>query len=471
MSTEPVAPPGAVHPAHTPGHEHEHGAPARPGTTTVANPLETMERQRRSIVRLVRLAFFTLILTVGLLLTLQSQRAESANILALDSWVPISIAIIIFCIAMAVDLITPSKKLGTISAIFFGLVGGLLATLALSAVIDLLIVAWVPKPEVIAGQVAMVKVMLGIALCYLGVSSVVQTQDDFRLVIPYVEFAKQTRGSRPTLLDTSALIDARIADIAATGLLQSPLVVPRFVITELQTLADSADKLKRARGRRGLDVVTRLQRLGTLDVSIDDSRVTAIGVDQMLVELATQLNARILTTDLALCRVAQIQDVTALNLPEIANAFKPALIAGEQLAIRIVKPGEQAGQGVGYLDDGTMVVVDHGAELVGSDTQVLVTGTMQTTGGRLVFARTIESVIERRTRAAEVQSAVDARTDPAVLAATSQDQRPTETAPQAAVPLPASLPPSTQERTHETPSAPVRPGNRRPPPSPRNPRR
>jgi uncharacterized protein YacL len=234
--------------------------------------------------------------------------------------------------------------------------------------------------------------MLGLCLCYLGVTTVLQTQDEFRIVIPYVEFAKQIRGVRPLVLDTSALIDGRIADVAATGLIQAPLVVPRFVLAELQLLGDSGDKLKRAKGRRGLDIVARLQRQGTLDVKLDDTPVHALSVDQMLVELSQKLGGgRLMTTDLALTRVAQIHGVMVLNLHEIANTLKPTLISGQQLLLRLVKHGEQPGQAVGYLEDGTMVVAEAAAHRIGQDTLLLVTGSMQTTAGRLVFARPLDS--------------------------------------------------------------------------------
>ena len=367
------------------------GAPALP------NPFQVAAQQRVRILRFVRGGFLVLITTVAALLTIQAQQVAGGGggdaAFAQQWYVPVAVAIFLFCVALLIDLFTPNKKLSTISAIFFGTLGGMLATAAVAAVIDVLVAAWVPNTQPIAAPLMMFKVMLGMALCYLGVSSVLQTQDDFRLVIPYVEFARQTRGIKPNILDTSALIDARIAEICATGLIQTPIVIPRFVIAELQLLADSHDKLRRARGRRGLDVVTRLQRLGTLDVSIDDSRVTttAMSVDLMLVELAKQLSGRVVTTDLALARIAQINGVTALNLHEIANAFKPALIPGEQLSLRLVKPGEQPAQAVGYLDDGTMVVVDAGAQHIGSQVDLLVTGSMQTTAGRLVFARVLDA--------------------------------------------------------------------------------
>lgn len=304
-------------------------------------------------------------------------------------WFGVAIALALFAIVLLIDVLTPNKKISSISAVMFGLLAGILATVAISAVIELALRVWLPDKAILAIQpiINIIKPLLGVALCYLGITTILQTQDDFRLVIPYVEFAKQIRGTKPLLLDSSAVIDARIADIAATGLLQAPLIVPRFVVVELQQLADSADRLKRTRGRRGLDVVSRLQRSGTLDVSIDETPVAAVAVDQALVELAQRLTARIVTTDHGLTRVAQIQGVVVLNMHEIAAAFKSSLLPGENMLVRIVKPGEQPGQGVGYLDDGTMIVVEHASGLVGQDAPVTVTSTIQTAAGRMVFAK------------------------------------------------------------------------------------
>src|SRR5690606_8027648 len=182
-------------------------------------------------------------------------------------------------------------KIGMLVSIYLGLLAAILATLALGYLIDLLAYLWgvTEAPGDSNALVNFAKVIIGIALAYLCITTVLQTQDDFRLVIPYVEFAKQIRGPRPLLLDYSALIDARIADLGQTGIIQSPVIIPSFVIAELQLLADSQDKLRRARGRRGLDVITRIQRLATLDVSIDETPVPGKAMDQMLVELARQL--------------------------------------------------------------------------------------------------------------------------------------------------------------------------------------
>jgi uncharacterized protein YacL len=362
-------------------------SPAQSQTSAYA-PGDAAERQRTLLVRIVRMAFFILIITIAILHAPQATASDSANI---SWWVPVLIAVALVAVALAVDLATPNKKISAISGVFFGIFAGMLATIALTSIIDLLLQNWVePKfLKDIGPFLQTVRLLLGITLCYLGITTVIQTQDDFRLVIPYVEFAKQIRGPKPLLLDTSVLIDARIVDLGATGLLQAPLVIPHFVVAELQLLADSADRMKRAKGRRGLDVIGRLQRAPALDVTIDESPVAGKNVDQMLVELGRRMPATIVTTDVALARIAQIQGVTVLNLNDVANALKPALIPGETLTVRPIKVGEQPGQGVGYLDDGTMIVIEQAADRIGQDVFVEVTSSMQTSAGRLIFARPI----------------------------------------------------------------------------------
>jgi uncharacterized protein YacL len=199
-------------------------------------------------------------------------------------------AMLMALIVLAVDYFTPKKRVSTLFSVFVGLLGALLATVAVGFVIDVIVKSYDIKAA--DTLVATIKVLLGISLSYLGVTTVLQTQDDFRLVIPYVEFSKQMRGVRPLVLDTSILVDGRIADIAQTNFLLAPIVIPRFVIDELQTLADSSDGVKRSKGRRGLDIVTRLQRAPRLDVSIEDSNVPGKAVDQMLVEFASPRQGR-----------------------------------------------------------------------------------------------------------------------------------------------------------------------------------
>lgn len=343
------------------------------------------------LLRVVRLSFFVLMLTFSFLALLQVRETNSiTQSLAITWWVPVLFAIALFVIALAIDIATPKKKLSTIAGVFFGVLGGMVATIALGFLVDLLLESWVANPDAIETLkpiVNSIKILLGIALCYLGISTVLQTQDDFRLVIPYVEFAKQLRGVRPLLLDTSCLIDARIVDIAQTNFLLVPLVIPRFVLDELQRLSDSAEPAKRVRGRRGLDSAQRLQRIARLDISIDESHMPLKSVDQMLVELAKAMPALVVTSDIGLARNAQIQGVGVLNLNDLANALKPSLLPGSAVSVRLIRQGEQPAQGVGYLDDGTMVVAEDGAGRIGQAVTLTVTGALQTSGGRLIFAR------------------------------------------------------------------------------------
>lgn len=355
------------------------------------SPAEVAARHRSRMVNAVRMTFFVLLLTVTLLNVISvSERAGGAGAgqagwLAERWYIPLSAALALFVVFLAVDLLTPRKKIATLSAVVFGLMAGMLATIAFGFVIDLVAESWdFAEPKEIVGTI---KVLVGVSLCYLGISTVLQTQDDFRLVIPYVEFAKQMRGTRPLLLDTSALIDGRVVEVAGTGFVQAPVLIPQFVVRELQALADSRDGMKRARGRRGLEVVAKLQRSPLVDVGIDEAPVPGVGVDQMLVERARQLPAVIVTTDTGLARVAAIHNVPVLNLNDLANALKPSVLAGETLRVQLMKRGEQRSQGVGYMPDGTMVVVEEAAERVGSEVEAVVTSSLQTSAGRMIFAR------------------------------------------------------------------------------------
>lgn len=359
------------------------------------HPAEAAQRQRAWIIRFVRSAFFILTVTFTLLWVLRPPEEGLgtqdiiSKTLALNWWLVLGFSVIVFGIALLVDLMTPRKKIATVGGVVIGVLAGMLATWALGFIIDLVLEGWMDKDELsaLAPTINQLKILLGITLCYLGVTTVLQTQDDFRLVIPYVEFAKQFRGVRPLVIDTSVLIDGRIADVAATGFLQAPVIIPRFVVHELQTLADSPDAMTRAKGRRGLDVIARLQRAPRLDVSIDETTVPGSGVDQMIVELARSMPAVIVTGDTGLARVAAIQNVVVLNINDLSNALKSSLVAGEGLTLKVLRAGEQPGQGVGYLPDGTMVVVEDGEGRIGETVELVVASSLQTSAGRLVFAR------------------------------------------------------------------------------------
>ncbi len=195
-------------------------------------------------------------------------------------------------------------------------------------------------------------------------------------------------GGHRVLLDTSVIIDGRIADIARTGFIAGPMLVPSFVLLELQHIADSSDGLRRQRGRRGLDILNRLQKDSAVPIRITDLDVEGVrDVDDKLVILAKQLRAPIVTNDFNLNRVAELQGVTVLNINELANAVKAVYLPGETFEVRVIQEGKEPGQGVGYLEDGTMVVVEGGKDLINDAVDVLVTKVLQTAAGRMIFAR------------------------------------------------------------------------------------
>jgi len=347
------------------------------------------KRQNSSILWTVRVVFMILWLAVTFIAIFNfggktgledSQAYRFAN----EWWWPLSISLALFAAVIVTDIATPTKKLQTLSGIFMGLMAGILAAVAVGFIIDLIArLANFQSPAIIGSA----QVLIGVACSYLGITIVLQTQDDFRLIIPYVEFAKQIRGVRPLLLDTSTLIDARFVGLAETGVTQAPILIPSFVLGELQSLADSADRSKRQRGRRGLDVVSKLQRSPRLDVTIDETIVPGKNVDQMLVELGLLMTATIITTDSGLERIGGIKGVNVLNMNDIANSVKTQAAPGEVFDIRIIRAGEQPGQGVGYLDDGTMIVAVDGGDRIGEIVTVTVINSLQTSAGRLIFGR------------------------------------------------------------------------------------
>lgn len=305
------------------------------------------------------------------------------------------IAAIIFAAALVVtDLFLTRKSLAALSGAFLGLVVGMAFSYGLSLIVDLIVEVFWPGTAdsvTMANVVGAIKLIVGIVCCFLAISFVLQTKDDVRFVIPYVEFTKQTRGTRPLLLDTSVIIDGRIADICDTRIIDSPLFIPRFVLQELQTIADSADKLKRNRGRRGLDMLNKLQTNEKVEIRISDARLPAVeesgDVDQKLVALAKKLDGRIVTNDYNLNKIAQLRGVEVININDLANALKPVVMPGESLTVKIIKPGEELGQGVGYLEDGTMVVAENSRDKLNEEVTLVITSVLQTSAGRMIFGR------------------------------------------------------------------------------------
>jgi len=274
-------------------------------------------------------------------------------------------AIIFSSIGMAVfvlllDILTPKKKFSALAGVFFGLLVGILVSWALANVVDM--VSGTFSPDVTGTAITAIKWLLGICICYLTISIVMRTKDDVRFVIPYVEFAKQTKGSRPLVVDTSAIIDGRIVDLCQSKLFDAPLIVPRFVLNELQLISDSADKLKR-------------------------NREEVKGVDQKLLMFSKACNGRLATTDYNLSKVARVREVDVVNINDLANSLKVVALPGEAMQIKIIKPGEESEQGIGYLDDGTMVVVEGARNKIGRLLIISVTSSLQTSAGKMIFGK------------------------------------------------------------------------------------
>jgi uncharacterized protein YacL len=223
---------------------------------------------------------------------------------------------------------------------------------------------------------------------YIGIRIGFKKGDEFQMP-GWKPFSKSLpRGENSKILDTSVIIDGRIADITETGFVEGPLLIPQFVLGELQHIADSSDPVKRTRGKRGLEVLHHIQKQVNVDVRIVDTDYPSVKeVDSKLIELAKEVRGKIFTNDSNLNKVAELQGIEVLNINELANALKPVVLPGEEMNVKILKEGKEMGQGVAYLDDGTMIVVDNGRRQIGKTIDVVVTSVLQTPAGRMIFAR------------------------------------------------------------------------------------
>jgi len=235
---------------------------------------------------------------------------------------------------------------------------------------------------------SVIRLVVTWAFAYLGMVVALRGRDEFNVIIPYVRLSRQDRGEELFVVDTSAIIDGRITDLCKTHFLEGRLLIPRFVLRELQGIADSTDPMKRQRGRRGLDVLNELRTHSRVEVRIHEEDIPGITeTDAKLVKLAQMMGAKVVTTDYNLNKVAELQGVSVLNVNELAQALRPVVLPGETLEVRPIKEGKEAHQAVAYLDDGTMVVVEQGRHLIGQTVQGLVTSVLQTSAGRMVFVR------------------------------------------------------------------------------------
>ncbi|MCG2710732.1 MAG: TRAM domain-containing protein [Candidatus Omnitrophica bacterium] len=267
-----------------------------------------------------------------------------------------------------------------LSSAVFGLIFGLLAAKLLTDAVMLL-----PVDEATARTT---RVIFSLILCYLGMIVAIRGRDEFNLIIPYVKFTRHDQVQQNILLDTSVIIDGRIIDLCQTKFVEGRLIIPRFVLKELQQIADSSDALKRNRGRRGLDILNKIQKLDRVIVKIHDEDFPEITeVDAKLVKMAKVLDGKIFTNDYNLNKVAELEGVIVLNINELSNALKPVVLPGEVMEVKVVKEGKEFNQGIAYLDDGTMVVVEEARKLIGQTLPITVTSVLQTSAGRMIFGK------------------------------------------------------------------------------------
>lgn len=300
-----------------------------------------------------------------------------------DSVMGIVFGLLVAAFLIAVESTFRKVSLRGLSSMVFGLLLGIVMAKLIADILTLLPLGDVFLP--------IARVVLTVSFSYLGAVMALRGKDEFNIIIPYVRFRRQDLKEGIIVLDTSAIIDGRIIDIHKSGFLAGRLVAPRFVLHELQRLADSQDDIKRERGRRGLEILRTMQKDSTVDIRVhEDDLAGTEAVDVKLVRLAKILDARLCTTDFNLSRMATIQDVGILNIHDLVNAVKAVVFSGEEMEVRLLKEGKEASQAVGYLEDGTMVVVSEGRKFIGQLCKVYVTSVLQTQAGRMIFAKIAE---------------------------------------------------------------------------------
>ncbi len=333
-------------------------------------------------INLLRFLFVTFCAVIG---------SNISSALIANSWPGLVLGIVFGLIVVLIDRLLKGFSLRLFSSATFGLLLGLLFA-------NLLMASQVLRYQSETTQWA-VRLIVYTAFGYLGMMLAMRSsRDEFSLIIPYVRFARETTQHEPLVIDTNVIIDGRIADLCATGFLSRSLIVPRFVLDELQTLADSRDSTKRERGRRGLEILNELQRSREVELTVHESTGDDVDlvVDSRLVRAAKVLKARLLTNDHALAQVARLQQVPVLNLADLARALRPTVVTGDEIELSLVKEGREPHQAVGYLPDGTMIVVNHARPHVGKIRTVVVSSALQTAAGRLIFAELKNGAAETR---------------------------------------------------------------------------
>jgi len=324
----------------------------------------------------IRLVFVALCAAAGWLVTIPITEWDKYRGIAL------TVGLCIGLLVVLVDIMLKGFSLRGLTALTFGI--------AVGTVIAYMVGSSPLLEEGDPSRIYLVRLALFLICPYLATVIALRGKDEFNLIIPYVRFVPHEVDVPLVVVDTSVLIDGRIARVCESGFLSAALVIPRFVLNELRAVADSSDAHKQARGRRGLEVLNELRKIKNLDIRITESEVTKReDVDAKLVFLAQAMRAKLLTTDYNLAKMAEFHGVPWLNLNSLAKSLRPELMIGERLDVDLVKPGKEDGQAIGYIEDGSMVVVNNGRPHVGHRVQAEIISVLPTAGGKLIFARQV----------------------------------------------------------------------------------
>ncbi len=309
-----------------------------------------------------------------------------------DPFLSMLVACGLASVIIGVEMLFSQSPVRTLSAIAFGLLIGLALSLVFQYVVEFIVTSvtsWdfrFNHPRQYEKLISFLKILSTTIFCYFGITTLMRTKDDFKFIIPYVEFRKELKGQAPLVLDTSVFVDGRIQGILTTGVFDQRLIVPKFVLTELQTIADSADRSLRERGRRGLDILHEIERTHHVEL-LDHPTSTRQTVDDALISVAALLGGKLVTTDFNLQKNARLQGIGVLNINDLATSFKPVVVPGESMTVRLLREGEDKGQAVGFLRDGTMVVVEGARARIGQEVQIEVTSALQTNAGKMIFGK------------------------------------------------------------------------------------
>jgi uncharacterized protein YacL len=323
-------------------------------------------------INLLRVLFITFCAAIG---------ANISSAFIDNVWPGLGLGLVLGLVIVLIDRLLKGVSLRLFSSATFGLLLGWIFA-------NLLIASQILRYQTESAQWA-ARLIVYAVFGYLGMMLAMRSsRDEFSLIIPYVRFAREATQHEPLVIDTNVIIDGRIGDLCGTGFLSRSLIVPRFILDELQLLADSHDPSKRERGRRGLEILNHMQNSRDIELTVHESTVddADLGTDARLVRAAKVLKARLLTNDHALAQIARLQQVPVLNLAELARALRPTLVAGDEIDLHLVKEGRESHQAVGYLPDGTMIVVNNARAHVGKTRTVVVASALQTAAGRLIFA-------------------------------------------------------------------------------------